>query len=267
MLNPLLLTALGRSGTTYMLSLLRAHPQIVAFQGEIRLFQAWLFPADPHCAASVKAVAPFVPSSSALTYDLVVQRYQELAAKQGKTPLFFAEKHIPYLRLSSATAAVPAGLQTIVLVRDPRDVLMSARAFDQQRGFQPAFVERAGDTDEQIVLKYRTHYLHLLAALDSRPEMPLVRYEDLISAPDEILQRVFAQLGLESDSARISSVMAGAMPFQPGHSTASSSASSIGRWRQEMPQGLRRLYDTHMGEILAKFGYENGSDDARRLAP
>ena len=75
-------------------------------------------------------------------------------------------------------------MKEIVLVRDPRDMVCSYRAF---WGHQPA----------QAVSLIRSQFLELAERLRcADPGSLLVRYEDLILDPDETLGRIWEFLGM-----------------------------------------------------------------------
>ena len=268
-MDPIYLLATGRSGTTHLMRLLSGHRRIVAheiYPLECRISQFALFPRDPKLREFVKQKSWRFENDETLLYTTfkrhgvlsmkAVERiYSQMAAAGNKTPSYFAEKFGNWLDLREARMHVP-GLRTICLIRDPRDVLVSARAFDKKRGFH-GFRERYGDTDEMVVLKYKRHYEQQLSTLTSVDDVQLVRYEQLVTDPETTLGGILGWLGIESDSGTVKKLIAQAQAIDDGsHCTAPNPKASIGRWRNEMPVDLQNLYASNFGQILACLGYQ-----------
>ena len=97
--------------------------------------------------------------------------------------------------------------QEIVLVRDPRDVICSALAFNKKRGYV-SFGREAVQTDEEYVRWFRGSVEALANLLDS-PVRPvhLLRYEELIRSPREGLRALFGVLGLDASDATIDHIL------------------------------------------------------------
>jgi hypothetical protein len=132
-------------------------------------------------------------------------------------------------------------LFTIDLVRDPRDVFASRRAFlaagteDWVRDARSVAAELATRIDE----------------LDARPADLRLRYEDLACDLEGTAQRLAERLGLELDPSLVD------RPAQ--HVTTVSAAASVGRWRQE----LNEADATELTPIAERLGYDAGSSTCR----
>jgi hypothetical protein len=254
-IEPLFVVSIGRSGTTLLMSLLTQHPRIVsdtAYPFEFRPFAASAMPENKSLTDAVfaypldgdrgKLLAPAYEQG--LTPAATRRILGNLAAAQGKTPLFAAEK-VGARLLPVVQTAYPTA-RYVLLLRDPRDVIVSARAFDVKRGFR-GFQERDGDSDEDVVLKYKP-LIDALADFLKRDRPIPIRYDELMCWRDETLQRVFGGLGLEP--------CAGIEPPPLGHHrTAASDSASTKRWPTEMSSAMQQLFRRHMEESLVTLGF------------
>lgn len=254
-IEPLFVVSIGRSGTTVLMSLLTQHPRIISDTGypfEFRLFAAAADPENKTLTDAVfaypldgdrgKLLAPAY--GQGLTPAATQHILGNLAAAQGKTPLFAAEKVGPRL-LPIVQAAYPMA-RYVLLLRDPRDVVVSARAFDAKRGFR-GFQERDGDSDEEVVLKYKP-LIDTLAAFREKERPLTIRYDELMCSREETLLRLFGGLGLEPCAGIEPPVFA-------HHRTAVSESVSTKRWPTEMSASLQQLFRRHMEESLVTLGF------------
>ena len=265
---PLIIVSQGRSGTTLMVRLLAAHPEIVAhtaypcelqlltfaffrnhpvggnpkrleffrFDGDEELVYRPLARGEPYTATSIRAA------------------YQRIGKNLGKAPRYFVEKSFPDIDLEPIVTTFP-DLRFIDLRRDPRDVLMSARAFDARRSCR-GFRERDGDSDETVVLEYRRVFEVMARNLTKAP-YHVIRYEDLILKPKPALASLLDWLGLASSTSIVSLMLETIRGYEIAHHrTASSEVASIGRWRREMSPSLQALYAVHLGDFLKYHGYD-----------
>ena len=139
----------------------------------------------------------------------------------------------------------------IFLVRDPRDVMLSARAFTEKQGSYN-FHERF--TMAEILHRMAERMLSFTQSYErcSGPKL-LVRYEDLVQRPVDIMREVQEFLGV--DTAAPSSG-AWLEKMHPGHVTAGSSKDSVGRWKKELTSTEKELADWILRASLQRFGYE-----------
>jgi hypothetical protein len=163
------------------------------------------------------------------------------------------------------------GARELILVRDFRDMLCSVIAFSRKRGY-----EAFGRSDEGSDVEYvRTNLVQSveglakrLQATSTRPH--LVRYEDLINAPEQTLAEMLSYLDLDSDPDQIQDTLKRAEESttsmqHPGsgqqvdllaHRTTSDPAASIGRWREDLPEEVAEVCKEVLGPLLVEFGYE-----------
>lgn len=297
-LLPLVVTCLGRTGSTWLLRLLGCHPEIVvygAFEHEARLGSYWaavfntltsvasvgqvLDPVDirrPHwwVGPNLDATASLAQPTAAwmvnghtravadFCRDRIDAFYREVA-KAGPAARYFAEKYAPP-PAGSPLAELYPDLQEIVLVRDFRDMIASALAFNEKRGF-PAFGRENVASDEEYIRARARDVAMLQAHWERRgPAAHLVRYEELIRSPAATLARLLAALGLDATESVLSTVVAGAgedHPAMPFHRTVPDAESSIGRWR-DLPLSLAELANAELAAALQEFGYHR--DEATR---
>lgn len=244
-LRPLLLTAMGRSGTTWAMRLFSEHPQIVVhaqYPYEVRAAAYWMHtfevlsrPADPIEAPRAGLASnphrvghnPFYSDTLGGPVDVLgwfgrdqVQRlaaqaqqtiddfYLRVAAAQGqRQPAFFAEKFSVSNTLS-ATGELYPDLREVFLVRDFRDVVSSMLAFNAKRN-RLGFGRRAGQDDAAYIRQLREQQVaKLLSAWHRRSASAhLIRYEDLILKPAETLTPMLAFLGIDHDDQTVAAVL------------------------------------------------------------
>ena len=186
--------------------------------------------------------------------------YLATAAAQGQAsePLvYFAEKHFPDVYPRLMRELYP-NAREIFLVRDFRDMVASMIAYNARKGYDEFGRNKAG-SDEAWLAYLHQVFLALRNAWRDRGEPgSLVRYEDVVREPTTTLPRLLDLLGLDAAPATVERLIAAAAPDAPelrGHGTADSPASSIGRWRRDLPPELRTLTGDAFGELLEDFGY------------
>lgn len=253
-INPLFITTLGRTGSTFLLGLLGAHPKISVyrpFQVEARYASYWLqmFLSFSHPKSWVFPVAAYnvenpawimgdekaTPLHHALypeivpwfdgnyTQDLfnfctrsLERHYDNVARIQHKpNARFFSEKLLPNAFTDAMIDLLP-GAKEIVLTRDFRDMFCSIRAFNQKRGFQ-AFGRDQFSTDEDYISQALAGGANALmdAWKKRKASSVLVRYEDLIQDTESILISLFSHLGIDASSAVVGEVIKNAGKTAP----------------------------------------------------
>jgi hypothetical protein len=141
--------------------------------------------------------------------------------------------------------------------------------FDARRGYA-GFGRPPGATDDEYMRgELRQMADDLSRAWQTRGERAhLVRYEDLVLEPTESFTQVLEYLGLDASPGIVREVLeAGSEQVLrlPGasfeaaevmaHRTVPDPRATIGRWRQDAPDGFGALSDEVFGEALANFGY------------
>jgi Sulfotransferase family len=297
-LQPLMLTTMGRAGTTWTMRLLSEHPEIVVHRWhpyELRTARYWwhMFktlsePRDPYHSAQADhfqtnkqwvGYNPFYPEPIAVTPGLVEwmgrdyvedfarfcqrsaeETYLRIAAGQGQPNVkYMAEKHradnLPWLVWELYPKA-----KEIFLVRDFRDVYSSMLAFNEKfgrRAFGPAHIE--SDADFASFLRNST-IRNLSRSWPKRKDRAhLIRYEDLITRPTEILHGVLTYLELDASDATIDGMIDRASAENPEmkrHLTSSEVSTSLGRWKSSLSPELQSVANSTFGDVLQQFGYQ-----------
>ena len=150
----------------------------------------------------------------------------------------------------------------IFLVRDFRDVLCSSLAFNTKRGFL-SFGRQYVSSDEEFISTMRASAQCLLDHYRSRQaHAHLVRYEEIIHRPVQVLDGILKYLGLDASQALIEGLVecAGKIDSQlEQHRTTSSPEKSIGRWSGDTDPGMQRLCRQTFDDLLPEFGYQLGA--------
>lgn len=295
-LQPVAVTAVARSGTTWLMHLLSRHPQIVAYPAYPYEFHVGSY--FQHLLRVVVSPADFIHSSTPdsfwfehayaghppfqasppmdlmeleawlssrlwpLTANYAVQAtdqfYRSVAAQQGKSaPQFFAEKLTePWFGwLMRALYSRP---KEIFVIRDFRDVFCSVLSFNRRRKFESFGRERV-DSDAAYAEWLNAEVTKLIENWRARSDVSLlIRYEDLVLSPEQLLAKIFAYIGVDCSPTLVREVLSLAQqqaPMLAEHMTAQTPARSIGRWRSELSPELARVVNSTFAENLAAVGY------------
>ncbi|HEV3212017.1 MAG TPA: sulfotransferase [Acidimicrobiales bacterium] len=296
-LRPLMVTCLGRSGTTLLMELLSGHPSIVVHSQhpyETRGATYWMQMAkvagepgpvvapvswyDQLSELEVVRPIPFygqLPTeemtwmSSEYTQRLadfcisaLGDFYQACASFVGKPgATAFAEKQFPGLLADVLREVCPTHAE-IVSIRDPRDMLLSILAFlDSGR---TVLSHTGGDAPRAIVDRF-TAELRLLFERVQRPGSVVVRYEDLVNDQFATLRRALRRTGFSATDAEVrlmQSASAGRREHYEGHRTTESLGDAVGRWRREFEGRLRALWTPELEALTVGLGYPATSAEA-----
>ena len=297
-LQPLMLTTMGRAGTTWTMRLLSEHPEIVVHRWhpyELRTARYWWHmlktlsePRDPYHSGQADRFQtnkqwvgynPFYPEPIAVTPGLgewmgrdyvedlarfcqrnAEEAYLRIAAGQGQSNVrYMAEKHradnLPWLVWELYPKA-----KEIFLVRDFRDVYSSMLAYNVKfgrRAFGPEHIE----TDEDFARFLRNSTIkNLSRSWPKRQERAhLIRYEDLITRPHEILRGVLDYLELEASDKTVAGMLERASAENPEmkqHLTSQDVSNSLGRWKSSLTPELQAVANDAFGDVLQQFGYQ-----------
>ena len=297
-LQPIMLTTMGRAGTTWTMRLLSEHPEIVVHRWhpyELRTARYWWHmlktlsePRDPHHSGQADRFQtnklfvgynPFYPEPIGVTPGLIEwmgkdyvedlarfcqrnaeETYKRIAIGQGQTNVrYMAEKHradnLPWLVWELYPKA-----KEIFLVRDFRDVFSSMLAYNKKFG-RRAFGPEHLKSDEEFAHFLRNSTIkNLSRSWPKRQDRAhLIRYEDLIAQPQQVLQGVFEYLELDASDATVAGVLERASADNPEtrqHITSSNVSNSLGRWRTSLSPEMQEVANREFGDVLEQFGYE-----------
>jgi hypothetical protein len=242
--SPVMVTTLGRTGSTWVINLLSHHPEVVAypaFKGEVRIATYWMdvMTALTNPASYLQAIRTQVAGSEwwlgknrlfdeALDDEdteawfgrMHVEElvhffkkrlddfYLHLAERTSNTaPKYFAEKALPTLQLTLLRQLYPR-LKEVFLVRDFRDMLTSILAFNRAKGVVSFGRENAA-SDEQYVRELLGRDVNrvLEGWLERKDTAHLLRYEDLVRDPYPTLQRLFAYLEIDPSEETVAQIL------------------------------------------------------------
>lgn len=273
--QPLMVTSVGRSGSTLLMQYLSSHSEIVVYQkypfegtiarkgfsevvSDLRAIPYASEEGRPQGKAWKTKMESTVSAQAHKAIVEVGHQYRVLHQKQGGgDPLqYYAEKNLAPEWL---VWEICPNAREIFLVRDPRDMICSSLAFNQKRG-RLAFGRQDVETD----LEYVAHRAAMARPWVVEPWLArhekslLVRYEDLIVNVQEVLQEIFQYLGAKATSDRLAAIIhavQGQTDVAKKHSTTESPLHSIGRWRREMPPEMVSACNKEFGDFLSTFKY------------
>jgi hypothetical protein len=242
---PLLVTRMGRSGSTWLMRLLAQHPAVVvhrAYPHEVNILRYWLHalsvlsaPADtrhsarpdnfslnrywvghnPYHAPPATDVDSlrqwlghaYVEDLATFCQHSIETFYRHIAISQGQpNARYFAEK-VRIDRIPNLTWELYPQAREVFLVRDLRDVLCSVKAFNAKRGY-PSFGYEFVDHDADFVNMLRVQGVQLVQSWRRRQGKAFwLHYENLILKPEESLTRLLQYLDLDSSPSLVGDML------------------------------------------------------------
>jgi hypothetical protein len=246
-IQPVVVTSIGRSGSSWTIELLGAHPEVLIYppwRGEVKAASYWaeVFRVLAVPASYLQPVTsalqgqrwwlgegrPFddrppdeeterflgatqVPEVGRFCKGRIDAFCRHVATMQGKEGCrYYAEKSPP-LRPSYARLLreLYPGMREILLVRDFRDVLCSVRAFNERLG-QQFFGREQVATDEDYVRGFLASRAQMLVEIwnEISGVAYLLRYEDLVVEPEDTLRSLLSYLDLDRGDEVLQSMLA-----------------------------------------------------------
>jgi hypothetical protein len=243
--QPLVVTMIGRSGSTWLMRLLASHPEIVVHGAppyEVRAACYWMqlarvlnqpshearyaewadgmnqagttwgHPYSGLVSAEDTPVArwfgaDYLQHTAAFAQQSIDGFYAVSSTHQHKPRAsYFAEKWELYSHQGVCAELYPRWRE-IILVRDPCDVICSISAFNAQRG-HVGFGRMPGESDERFVSRMRPHILTQLRTWNERSDHAfLLRYEDLVRDPRQTLSSLFRHLGVDCTTQEVQDIL------------------------------------------------------------
>ncbi len=295
---PLVVTTLGRSGSTLLLRMLASHPELVAYQppgwaqievrgasfwvdvlllltspsiglrqayGDRPMTRGWSTSLPGTFVRPVRdGVFKWIADGSVEETIRFCQRqiaaFHRAASIEAGKPMarYFVEKSQPTAQCSTAEIVqeMSGSAKEIILVRDFRDVVCSWASHAAKAGRRRSDLTRA---DEEGIAEWAGPIERLHRYWERRSgRSHLLRYEDLIRAPETCVGALLEYLDVRSDSACVRELGQRARVVAPdlaGHPTTPDVTSSVGRWRSEFTPAMRDLATSLFGNALEAFGY------------
>lgn len=258
-LQPIMMTTLGRTGSSVFMATLRSHPSVLCygrFPYETRLMSYWgsVFSALSTPNSAVQPImthgqVPYwwmgldhtlplhtllgtdpvldwvlsdnIDALATFCHDRMTGFYKWFAEQTGRHDAkYFVEKFLPTPDYQSRLWEMFPHAREVFLVRDPRDMLASILAFNQKRGRQ-SFGREVAPNDVAYVQQIRVSAEVLLRAWQQRRDRGhLVRYESLMLQQTETLEALFAYLGVDNSPEAIKAVREGVAATDPEATTA-----------------------------------------------
>jgi hypothetical protein len=174
--------------------------------------------------------------------DLVNAYYDIVAQKTGKlSATHFAEKIATNAIVREAANFMFGGVDEIVLVRDPRDVICSSKQF-----WGTEFSDSVRNLSGQYVVMCRS-------AIEAGARRYVVRYETLVTHPEAAMRDLFAFLRVSDFDPQIDREKESRV-FR-SHGTSQSLEATIGRWRRELTADEARKATNELRTFIEHFGY------------
>jgi hypothetical protein len=293
--QPLLVTTVGRSGSTWFMRLINNHPQVVAhrpFQRDTRVAAYWLGILDTlgNPASYLLPLIPAVYSNprwwtnygnvpapgyvepeleawlgrenieevASFCRNRVGASYEQIVKDADRKAKYVAEKVSPNTVPYLARDLFPDSLE-IILVRDFRDVFCSVIAYTERHGNQH-FGRHRAESDEGYVPLLRSSAEDLLQTWRRRGEdAVLVRYEDLVTDPVATVGTLLTGCNLDASDGIAERMVSDSWATTPGelaHRTVDDPARSVGRWRRDLSPSMQAACEDAFGDVLHGFGYE-----------
>jgi hypothetical protein len=133
-------------------------------------------------------------------------------------------------------------------------------AFNVKQGFR-AFGPPHIETDEEFARYLRNTTIRQLARSwpKRKDRAHLIRYEDLITRPHEVLPGVLRYLEVDASEQTVSGMLERASAENPEmkqHLTSSNVSNSLGRWKSSLTPELQTVANSAFGDVLEQFGYQ-----------
>lgn len=184
-------------------------------------------------------------------YDLIKKDEKKSGAN------LFAEKFLP-THIQSIIEEVYTAPKEIILTRDFRDMICSARSFNSKRNNHGFGRDRATDEQDWVRRIFASGARSLARAWEDRRDSALhIKYEDLITSTESTLSRIFDYLEIDRSPATIKRInkIIDSTENTSVHITSPSAGQSISRWRADMPEDLLAYCNGSMRSELELFGY------------
>lgn len=168
-------------------------------------------------------------------------------------PRYYAEK-VPGWLASEIRPLLPS--KVIYLIRDARDIWLSALAFNRKRGYDGFGIEANADPDINLnnFINEAIARLARINSIEDTDEEIVFRYEDLVRNFSEESERLGKWLGVTLVPGE---VLKNRKELDH-HFTTPTADASLERWKTEMSPQTQARFAEKVGLELEKAGYEVG---------
>lgn len=259
----LLFGVMPRSGTNYIRDLIAAHPQVCADPG--RIYEFPLLHAASSAAGFMDDFHALFPANAEVTdrWDalslLSGSWLRELQKEAEERQILLKCPHVQYLSLAPH---VFPDARIILCIRDGRDVVDSTlKSFSRRALSRKTFSQLAREwaLASEAVLAFDE------GGKFARPEVAVVRYEDVVRAPEVETRKLLSHAGLEVGDYNFDGI-----EDLPVRGSSRSTATAEQRWQPEAKRSdfnpisrwelwsARRIkkFDRLAGHALEAAGYE-----------
>jgi hypothetical protein len=184
-----------------------------------------------------------VPTDLANAFSMQIEKYYGVVAemKDKKAIRSFAEKAQPNPLVRAATTAMFGKIREIVLIRDPRDLLCSYKAFWKS---EPMGAIRTIKSQMDYLVRHKQ---------SPKDDVLFVKYEDLVADPEKIVQGIYRFIDVEDGPSGADGRQADVFTK---HGTSGSPEKSIGRWKNDLNKEERQACAEQFSTVLEEFCYE-----------
>ncbi len=144
--------------------------------------------------------------------------------------------------------------KNIFLIRDPRDIFISIREFNKKRNFL-GFGWKEGQSEadfaKELCFGFKS-YLQNYIGVEEDERRFKVRYEDIMSSPNQEAKRLSSWLGTELD---YNYVLKNKTSVKE-HVTTKEGSSSNYRWEKELSLEIQSIFRELIGTELIEVGYK-----------
>lgn len=133
--------------------------------------------------------------------------------------------------------------------RDPRDIFLSSRAFNEARS-DTEFGWSGEDAAQEArrMIAGAKYVLERFGSLPSNVDRLVLRYDQLVRDPQRFTKTLGDWLGVNLDPGSVKGI-------KETHRTSKSHAASVDRWRTEMPSSIKKVFSDEGSDVLRELGY------------